>query len=206
MKIAFTAMLFLSWEQLTKHTKGKFISSSYILIVMIPVLANMLSKMPASITINEIVFKLNLPFSWYYLYFSAVAFFCAKLLYIFIAPSIYKENTSYNDFIKKERSKKHLEYYAKDGFFVDLEFYYKYDDIESNKEDTKNLFWNIWNELNYKLKFRRFILSTLIVIGYFFLIIVIIENFIFVLESFNDVYNNSSLSIIFNRLWIVLMS
>lgn len=167
-KLAYQIWLFLSWEQITKYLKSKFISSSYIFIILIPVIANISSKVPNTIEIYEIELIMRLPFSWFYLYFGAVSFFCAKILYLFIAPKIYSDNLSYDDFEKKGRNREHLKLYANDGYFVNFDFHKKYDDsLENIDTDTKTLFWNLWNDLNYELKFRRIILSCLVFIGYF---------------------------------------
>lgn len=194
--------MLLSWEVIMKHLDNKLISSSYILIVIVPMLVKVLSKVPDTIVIFNIDFVVKLPFSWYYIYFAAISFFIAKIFYLFIAPNIYKSNFSFDDFEKKGKTKEHLKYYIRDGYFVNSKFHLKYENkLEKKDVETKTLFWDLWNDLNYELKTRRFVISMFLFLGYFFIGLIMIENFIYVISLFENDFSKSSLKMILETIW-----
>lgn len=203
MKLLIQIYMFLSWEKISKIIKSKFVSTTYIWIVVLPTLAKLLSEVPEIVHIENINFVAKLPFSWYYLYFSAILFFSAKLLYLLLAPKIYNDNLSYEDFERMGRGREQLFQYSQDGFFINLDFHKTYEDAINNplNTDMKALFWRLWNELNYELKIRRVLISLLLYFAYFFILIVFAENFLFVLKLFIEAYSKTSLKVIVDIIW-----
>jgi len=180
-----------SWITLSKLSKYKIVQTTIFWLIFLPTMAKITEKLGDSIFIYGYEIIIKLPFSWFYLYFSAIFIFLAQMYYKITAPNIYNENSSYEEFDTNGRNKEHLEKYVSDFPYEQSKFLGKI--IKGPSNDIKTLFWKIWYECEYEFKFHRFIISTLYFIGFFFLGFVIIENIIFVYDLFSKIYEDSSL-------------
>lgn len=96
----------MGWQELRQIQRSKFISSMYIWIFVVPVVAKLLFKIEEHLAFDffgqKIELVLSLPFSW------KIFFYCA--LSFSIANSI----VSFSGFIGDGKNHEHLKDYAKD--------------------------------------------------------------------------------------------
>lgn len=90
------------WSSLRKLGNNRLLRSSYIWLLAVPFLANLLLKIGPEIKIplwdSEIILNLSLPFSWQMFYFSAVAFAIASAIYSIGCPKIVSDYERYSEF------------------------------------------------------------------------------------------------------------
>jgi len=180
-----------SWIILSKISKHKIIQTSMIWIVLIPILAKIFEKLPNEVIFYNSTFVLGLPFTWFYLYFASIYLFLGQLYFLLTSPLLYKENSSYDYFDTNGINLEHLNIYLTDFSYKEQKLYSEA--IENTKIDIKTLFWKLWHELAFETKFHRLITSLLYLLGFSFLTFILVENLIFVLKLFNQVYEQSSL-------------
>ncbi len=93
--------LFL-WSSLNKVGQSRTLTSSYIWIIVIPVLVRFLSKIEHVFTFKffgtSISLDMSLPFSWEILYFSAILFGLGNLLYTAFCPELVSRYDTLSDF------------------------------------------------------------------------------------------------------------
>lgn len=96
----YTELENFSWSQLKSVLDTRLVSSTTYWILILPVLMVVFNKIPASVTIfpwsleGGVVLQLSLPFNWYLLYFSAVLFSAARVIYIFKCPDFLRRYSS----------------------------------------------------------------------------------------------------------------
>ncbi|MEA2027557.1 MAG: hypothetical protein U9N49_01080 [Campylobacterota bacterium] len=109
----------LKWSTIRSLGESKIVRSSYYWIFFLPLVAKLLENIdnPLKLTIFEYTFPLNieLPFSWYLLYFSAIFFAFGVLLYTIYCPKLISKFENFK------------EYYEQGGEGFQLE-----DEIEKN--------------------------------------------------------------------------
>ena len=97
-----TIDLIANWNTIKKYGDNKAVKNAYIWLIIVPIAAKSLNEIPDKITIpfvkHDILLLTTLPFSWFILYFSALAFFIGYLLYIFFCPKIIKDFSDYGEF------------------------------------------------------------------------------------------------------------
>ena len=83
-----------TWQALESIGNNKLVKSSYIWIIIIPMVAKLLENIPENLEVpfyKNIIITLTLPFSWQLLYFSALSFaISTAIFYIFCPPLISK--------------------------------------------------------------------------------------------------------------------
>jgi hypothetical protein len=108
MESRYQSRLIPSWVTIRGLGKNKILNTSYIWIVLVPIVAKLLEKTPDVVklkvfgTYAEI--PLVLPFSWGIFYFSAVCFFFASIIFMLCCPSIIKRFADFSDFIASGES------------------------------------------------------------------------------------------------------
>jgi len=105
----------IGWEFISKYGRNKFVKTSYIYLVIVPLLAKLLSKLenPLKIILSGIEYKfdLSLPFNWILFYFAALAFTIGYIIFFVRAPNIIKENINFSDFSDAKKNFNHLSGY-----------------------------------------------------------------------------------------------
>ena len=108
----------MNWKVLSIFGKNKIINSSYIYLIIVPIIATILKDLPnqAEFTLfdNDIKLNLFLPFRWKLFFFAACCFTIGSLLYWLFAPRIIKENKSLAEFLENRRNLSHLASYISD--------------------------------------------------------------------------------------------
>jgi len=100
-----------SWQLLIHIGNNKIIKSSYIWIVIIPIIAKSLEKIPQSIHLpfdKIIEIQLTLPFSWQVLYFSALAFALSTCLFALFCPQIIEKFSNIEEYKNKGLNQQQL--------------------------------------------------------------------------------------------------
>lgn len=90
------------WQNLRKFGSSKIVKSSYYLIFIIPLIAkvaNYFHFIIVGIPGFENFSDFSLPFSWYLLYFGALSFALASLLYDIFCPRIISMFRNFRDFL-----------------------------------------------------------------------------------------------------------
>lgn len=99
-----------TWQTLESIGNNKLIKSTYIWIVIIPILAKLLEKIPmnSEIIFGNIHISLTLPFSWQLLYFSALIFAIATALFSLFCPPLISKFSDIQEYKKKGLDKEQL--------------------------------------------------------------------------------------------------
>lgn len=96
------ALASIGWSSLRRLGESRTVQTSYIWLVLVPILARTLEHVVSPITINVFGAKhlldLTLPFSWYLFYFSALSFACGSLLYRIYCPAIISEFANFREY------------------------------------------------------------------------------------------------------------
>ena len=90
------------WSSLNRFGKSRLLRSSYVWLLVVPMLAKFLATIGPEIEIplweSTITITIGLPFSWKMFYFSAVGFSLASLLYSTGCPYIIRDYERFSDF------------------------------------------------------------------------------------------------------------
>jgi hypothetical protein len=107
------------WNDLRKMGNAKFVSSMYIWIFIVPLIAKAFQYIEDDI-LNFVVFEqvisinTNLPFSWTMFYFSALFLAIGNLIFIIKCPKIIKDHPSYQSYLDEGKQLKQLAQYSDD--------------------------------------------------------------------------------------------
>ncbi len=171
----------LDWKKISKISKMKFVKTILIWVVIVPIVAKILS----SIKEHQFVhFDFVLPFSWVLFYFSALSFLVGNILYNIFVPPIINENRSFSHFLEQGRGKRELISYLESEQLDDSGAYSElYCDKALGVDSKNDYFWDIWElSINNKIKIRLFI-SIFYSIGILLILIVFLQNMLFVLDN-----------------------
>lgn len=103
-KIYFTG---IKWSTLKTILDNKIVASTYIWIILLPIIMNATSKFPESIeifpwgSIQPINIALEIPINWYSIYFSALIFSLARIIYVYKCPDFLRNYSSASDATSK---------------------------------------------------------------------------------------------------------
>ena len=197
-----------SWKRLNDLGKSRTLRSSLIWIFIVPIVAKFLQRFPQEITIRlnetDLVFSLQLPFSWTLLFYSSVFFAAASLVYGFNVPELIREYDDYESFTKSgmipfsisgpfisawHQSRQP----AKDHFLLDvgIRSFNEMDHLKevspyilmselsrlSDIEVDKHLFWFTYDYWQSSRPIARISCTVLYTLGFSYLGIVILRNF-----------------------------
>ncbi len=171
----------LNWKVISNISKMKFVKTILVWVVIVPIIAKVLSSLKEYQFIN---FDLVLPFSWVLFYFSALFFLIGNILYNIFVPPIINENRSFSHFLQMGRGKRELISYLESEKLEDRGVYSELYCDKALELDAKNdYFWDIWDMSLYN-KFKiRFLISIFYSIGILLILIVFLQNMLFVLEN-----------------------
>jgi len=92
------------WSNIKTLGNSKIVKSSYLWIVIVPILAKTLDKLNEVITINvfgaQISLNFTLPFTWKIFFFASLFFALGQLIFNIYCPPIIKNFQSFTDFQK----------------------------------------------------------------------------------------------------------
>ncbi len=172
----------IGWKELRQIQRSKFISSMYIWIFVVPVVAKLLFKIEEHLEFDlfgqKIELVLSLPFSWKVFFYSALSFSIANSIVLLSCPRIIKDHLSFSGFIGDGKNHEHLNDYGKDiadTYFPLLNDQPSVDERDRlmHSEHIRDEFWRIYNKGNLARSVRR--ISTLLFfvvgIGLFLLVL-----------------------------------
>jgi len=85
------------WSTMRSVLEAKVISSISVWLILVPILVNFTSEFPTFYYAapfsgkDDLTFVLEIPFNWYLLYFSAICFAVARLLYVIACPQFIRK-------------------------------------------------------------------------------------------------------------------
>ncbi len=126
LEVFLTALGFLllnvtpTWDKLRGLGRNRVIRSSYFWFVVVPIAANLMQPVPPELSVSlfgaHFSIATTLPFSWKLLFFAALFFALASLLFSWRCPTIINRYESYRGFREAEHSGIELIAYT-DEFF-----------------------------------------------------------------------------------------
>lgn len=120
----------INWYSIKFLPDNKFVKSVAIWLFILPSLSK--------------TFK-NLPFSWYSLFFAALCFAIANMIYMIKCPAIIKNHISFVGFVGDRKTSIHLKEYQKEIKDTDIT-------IIDNQDNDENLLRNTFWEIHQKAK------------------------------------------------------
>ena len=174
-----------NWSNLRLFGQHKFVSSMYIWLFTVPIIANALNgledKFPVTIFTHTFEFHSTLPFSWQAFFYSALSFTLANLIRITFCPRIISDHSDYASFKSSEKTHLHLIEYEKE-FESGFQVYARQKDLNNaygNDEKTiSTAFWEIHNNANKIHGILQYVCFLLYSIGMILIAGVIIQNVI----------------------------
>ena len=115
----------MNWENLYKLKSVKTVSSMYIWLFLVPLLVKATNGIQGNHTLNifgsDFQIDFDLPFSWYFFYFSALFFVIGNILVTLFCPQIVKDALDSRVFqYNSKDSFKVVEYGVELGLDIDL--------------------------------------------------------------------------------------
>ena len=174
----------IKWSRLKSIGGHKFISSMYIWLFLVPLLANTLSNVGGSFPItvfnHTFEFKASLPFSWQAFFYSALFFTLANLIRLSFCPKIINEHSDYASFKRSEMTGSHLAEYESE-FEIELLVVARKMHITKlktnmSKNDMSKIFWEIHEKANDTKKLAQYIAAIFYLFGFLLIGLVIFQN------------------------------
>lgn len=109
-------MLRMTWSSLKQQNQSQWVRSSYLWLFLVPVVANALSSMPQTASLEfgggQFNLTLALPFSWKLFYCGSVCFSFAGFIYLLACPLLVRSFEGYSQYIDVGRgSRPVIDYY-----------------------------------------------------------------------------------------------
>jgi len=192
----------VGWHKLSLVQSYKLVKSTYVWLVLVPLVVKLFSKLGDEIEIeisgNILHLDLVLPFSWQMFYCSALAFTAGNIIFSLCAPNIIKNYSDYGDFKNKGKLEKDLMSYMRPDIlkekqdnkqfgiqFQSLSFSEK--KVNTNAEfdavnREKELFWETFNNQDTTTKLWRISCGFLYLAGSCCFCVVAAQNIFWVLR------------------------
>ena len=183
------------WDDLNRLGKSRLLQSSYVWLLLVPMAAKALSAIENPLILTGISDGLRihiaLPFSWHVFYFSAVFVSIAGVIYTLFCPKLIRSFGNYAKYRSEGRGQEYLLGYSQTEMHQGNTLEDGWDNAVLTLEvkDTKNeseyaaLFWKIHTEENKKSPIWRLACFSLYAVGLVLVLIVLTQNFIFVVSA-----------------------
>ncbi len=198
------AKKFTNWDKLRAIQNSKIISSTYVWLFVVPLVAKLLSKINESIKItidgNLYEFVIELPFSWEVFFYSSLCFVIGNVIFLVLAPELIKDFKDYGEYTGSRRNIHHLSRYMTEKYKLhlnnirakELESSKDYEDLKrrigfndssknQNPKAEEDQFWSLYDYLNIEYRYFRYICTAFYAIGFVLFSWVIIRNIFWVL-------------------------
>lgn len=175
------------WGNLNKIGQSRALKTSYFWMLIVPVAAKSLARLPDEIELQiwgqMLEINIGLPFSWKMFYFSSVAFSVASLLYSWRCPPIVRKFNTFTEFVEEGRSPPFLRPYARYRHRVE-EVLAKYEkDGSVDRDELADAFWSARGQASIMNPKSMVACATLYALGFALISIVLVQNFIYVLKE-----------------------
>ncbi|NQY89010.1 MAG: hypothetical protein HRT51_14940 [Colwellia sp.] len=183
------------WSQLEKLRQIKIISSMYIWIFLLPVLAKLLvlTNDVATVTVFNYTFDINLslPFSWKLFYFSALFFALATIIYHIRCPRLIKEYPTFSSFDTEGKPEWHLRVYAEDLGLDYTEYKEEHSElmrehegeVSSGNDWVQSIFWDLHWRADEQRKKMLYACLVSYLFGFILITYVLVQNLIWVVRN-----------------------
>ncbi len=102
-----------TWSTLRRLGTNRSVRSANVWALIVPISAKLLEGVQGVVTVelfgHKFPIHLTLPFSWKVLFFAAMLFLLANIVFTVFCPVLIKETESYSDFANQQRSGYELE-------------------------------------------------------------------------------------------------
>ncbi|GBO56804.1 hypothetical protein APA_5139 [Pseudanabaena sp. lw0831] len=102
-----------TWSTLRRLGENKSVRSANIWAIVVPISAKLLERVQGVVTVelfgHKFPINLTLPFSWKVLFFAAIFFLLANIIFAIWCPKLIKETETYREFADQQRSIYELE-------------------------------------------------------------------------------------------------
>lgn len=159
----------INWEFLSKLGKNKVVTTSYIWVIIVPILAKIIFFMQPMYSIT-----FRFPFSWELFYYASIAFMIGTLLFVFFCPKIILENKTYADFNSKGLGVQRLLEYSDNEPKIQADI--EIDQKEKKIIDEKLFFASLWEKSLYDKQYARYTITFFYFIGLGLFLIVFLQN------------------------------
>lgn len=167
------------WSNLTRYSDSKFVSSAYVWLFIVPIIAKAASNIGNTFTLElssqTLIFDLQLPFSWLLLFTAALIFTACNLLYAFFCPDLIKEVRDLGEYKSQGKTINHLLRHMTEEEKQQLQDYKRafmegavkvknptLESLSQAKNDiTNEWFWKVFNSRNTEKPCLRIIIGTL---------------------------------------------
>jgi len=191
----------VSWESINKFGKNRLLATSYVWLVVVPLVAKAMSKMESPLDfsryVDGFVIDFSLPFSWQIFYFSSVIISIASAIYFFRCPEIIRSFSTFSEFQKEGRDSSYLLSYAEklENFeFSGFAAQRAKGEIHPEEERHFNgvAFWQLYKHENFRFRAIRTVCFSLYIIGVALIVLVLLDNFRYVAEQSSWISNLTS--------------
>ena len=191
-------MELFTWDKLKKINSSKIINSMYIWIFIVPIILKVFELINKNIynfeIFNEVItLNLELPFSLTVFYFSAIFFALGNLLIKSSCPLIIFENNSYADFKNEGKAQPYIGTYEYDAMNNEEESTEMYKELNRYQDGSnaseifeqiiQKYFWIIYDKAKDRKPIRRFFTGLFYILGYLLMLIVLLQNFYYIIKS-----------------------
>lgn len=188
-------MIKIKWDDLSRLGRSRVLQTSYLWLFIVPVAAKALSLVSDPLVLSglseDLVIDLTLPFSWKLFYLSAVLVAVASVIYTVRCPEIIRRFGTFSEFHSEGRRVDYLRRYF-ESMDCDLkeedeviEFYKFGEDLNKPdaEEELPKYFWRIHELENVRFPLDRIACLGLYCTGLGLIGVVLLQNFIFVVEQ-----------------------
>lgn len=195
------------WRNINQIGKIKSLRVSYIILFIIPIIAKLTSQLEETvyfeISNKEYSFPIELPFNWYFLYYSMIAVSIANIIYELGCPIFIKSFNDYSTFLNSGRNEQYLystltkilgnnnftiESFKKEIKAKKLKYEVNDDILEeffnlATRKINPTIFWVTYDIANKKYCFLRICCIFLYSLGFVGLLLIVVQKFIYVTQS-----------------------
>ena len=186
-----------TWRRLRRYGSSRFIRSSYLWVVAVPITAKLVPQLEAMLSIVGSEITLSLPFSWQMFYFGSVFFAISSFIYSMKCPHLIQNYRTPNDYWKDGHGLRELDAYAEETFAaldesIREKIITEYKEVKATlignvvsdtEGDRNSRFLYIQENTQYKRNLSRCLCSAGYLIGSLFFLFVLFRNFIYVFKQ-----------------------
>lgn len=181
------------WDGLNRLGKSRILKTSYVWLLLVPMVAQALAKIEDPLILDGISHGLRiqiaLPFNWWLFYFSAVSVSIAGVIYSLVCPKLVREFSNLAEYRAEGRGKEylldyadHMQHQAKTGKEGWDAANFSQDAKKVGEDNLGELFWDIHKKENSRFPFWRAACCLLYSAGLLLIAIVLLQNFMFVVH------------------------
>jgi hypothetical protein len=178
------------WSQLKVLPRVKVISSMYIWLFIVPLVAKAISSVSGIADLqlfgHKFSVNLSLPFTWQIFYWSALLFSLGNIVFHLRCPRIVKEHENAFEFIEAGKGESQLVSYKEEVHYPSEKFDKEEREASGSMQDLnrryRSRFWFIYDYANDDRKLWRIACAGLYTLGLLLITYVFVENLLTVIS------------------------